>query len=269
MRRVGDEWDPWKRYQRHLDRLYWDSEYRYRYHQDRLTWDPWYRHQYEQDRMQWDPWFRTMKEIEQRRSDPEHWFQGHVESRMDGSWYGERTWWDEYREKKERELIEEMMKPRESASMASFANSISSTTTATSVDTYSRSNTNSRLYYYYRSDDLPSMKTIVAEALATPILSLIFTIGGAQGWAVGQPLGLFILVVLASIFIGAISVRSMLALLITGFPLMFFFRVYNPFEPSEQFKAAVISDWQKATLISFIIAGVYIFLWWLKIRSEE
>jgi len=68
---VADEWDPWKRYIKH---------------QERLLWDDWYRYQYERDRMRWDPYFRYLKEIERKHWDPEYRQRLYEEKRMNDRW---------------------------------------------------------------------------------------------------------------------------------------------------------------------------------------
>jgi hypothetical protein len=60
------EWDPWRRYERELERRTWDPFYRYEWEQERRMYDPWIRMEYERERMQWDPYFRAEKQM----SDP-------------------------------------------------------------------------------------------------------------------------------------------------------------------------------------------------------
>ncbi|ADM28755.1 hypothetical protein Igag_1963 [Ignisphaera aggregans DSM 17230] len=67
-----DDWDPWKRYIRHQERLQWDS---------------WYRYEYERERQQWDPFYRYMKEVQRKQWDSEYRWQKYEEDKYSSRWY--------------------------------------------------------------------------------------------------------------------------------------------------------------------------------------
>lgn len=260
---MGDDWDPWKRYWRE---------------QERRMWDPWYRYQDHLDRLSWDPFYRALKQ----REDPLYQMKKYEEKKMGSEWL--EAYYENPLDPELRQRYEMLHGGRGGVSASSPSPSTVRSASST-IDVFDStllnlselSNTSSTpaqevhtgtyVPYYHRGVKLPSPKAIVAEALAVPILSLIFTVGVAQGWASGEPWGLTLLIAFVSLFVGAINVRSMLALLATALPHLFFIHIFGPFDNPEQIRAAMLSDWQLATLISFIIAGVYIFIWWLKIKS--
>lgn len=257
---MGDDWDPWKRYWRE---------------QERRMWDPFYRYEYERDRMAWDPYFRVEKEIERRYGDPEFRWRKYEEKRNSGEWleaYYENPLDPVLRQRYEstygrRDNVEKSISnfaPSTLPSSFSSTGSSSSPSSASDVRT-----TQSEIAYapYYRSVDLPSLKIVVAEALAIPLLSLASAISVFMGNSTGSPLGLFILALFAAFIVGFFSVRSAIAILLTSFPLTFFVHVYNPF--AKNWRDIVVEDWRNATIASFVIAGLYILAWYLKIRSEE
>ncbi len=79
------EWDPWRRYEKELERRMWDPFYRYEYERERMSWDPFYRMEKELT----DPWYRYEKQRERELWDPIYRFEREQERLREDSWYRE------------------------------------------------------------------------------------------------------------------------------------------------------------------------------------
>jgi len=59
------------------------------------------------------------------------------------------------------------------------------------------------------------------------------------------------------------------ALFLTALPLAFFIGFYSPFMSETALRMEYFNDFLKASIISSVIAIIYVLIWWRKIREEK
>jgi len=262
---VPDEWDPWRRYIRHQERLFWDDWYRYQYEQERMQWDPFFRHEKEQERLQWDPYFRHLKELERRAWDPA--YQRTEDPWGTGSYYDERSWWDEYMERKQRELFEEGLARRgieftQLPVLGGLAREEPATpTTGGGGGGY-------YVPYVSSDDELPSLASVLAESLIPVGVVAYFWLATQFGFGFASPLALSILFLLATLVLFGLTMpRAGLLLSIYALVLM----LTQPWTWGDEsaVRATNANALLESLLIMSAIAAVYIFYYYRKVKEEE
>jgi len=261
---VADEWDPWKRYIKHKERLLWDDWYRYQYERDRMQWDPFYRYMKEQDRLSWDPYFRLEKEIERK-----HWFPTYQQSRGEFPnnelHYMERSWGNEYQERRRRELMEHGFTQSNSVQLSSVSPServspqISS---GISLETAG----SSYVPYVSGDEELPSLAAVLAEGIIPPAIVGYFALAMYFGWGSASPFALALLFMFASIFLGAAEARRATALLLIYSILLLLLEPWAMFGDPHSVRRIYFDSLVKATIVLSIIGALYVVYWWKKIR---